>query len=215
MLSLLNKSGGDKAASNQTIPWRPDFRNVEQLPDTKTVRTTFFVNVLAIGVAGTLALFVAHREWTASNLRTSLADVEARIASTTPGSEKAQAAYKLFKAEETKFTEAYALVKDPFRFPDFLIHLGTILPHGVSIQRIDHRGVGQTILINSSVKGLDAAASDVASNFVKQLQTDPVLAVHFSAISLTNLGRNADAGSLNLELVFTFATNASKGAVKK
>ena len=64
--------------------------------------------------------------------------------------------------------------------------------------------------------GIDAAAGDVASHFVKQLQSDAVLAQHFAAIELTNLGRNAQDASLNLELVFTFKGNpALKGGAKK
>lgn len=211
MLSLLNKSGGDKAAA-QSIPWRPDFRDVTQLPDTKTVRTSFFVNLVAVVVTGALALFVTQREWEVVNLRESLADVETRIAHLKPESEKAQAAYKLFQAEEKKFQEAYALVSDPFRFPDFVMHLGTIMPPDVSVRRIDFRGPDQNVLVTCSVKGLAASASDVASAFVKQLQTDSNLAAHFRVIEMTNIGRNVEENSLSLELVFTFKSNVPKGA---
>jgi len=214
MLSLLNKSGGGKAAL-QSIPWRPDFRDVSQLPDTKTVRTSFFVNLVAVGFTGALALYVAQREWAVAGLESSLADVEERIQAATPASEKAQAAYKLFQAEEAKFKEAFAYVSDSFRLQDFLMHLGTILPVDVSVRRVDYRGPGQTVVVAGSVKGLDAAASDLASKFVKQLQTDPVFAGHFASITLTNLGRNAEEGSLNLELVFAFKKPDAKGGAKK
>lgn len=214
MLSLLNKSRGDKAAV-QIIPWRPDFRDVAQLPDTKTVRTDFFVNLVAVVLAGSFALYVAQREWSILGLNQSLADVEERIAAARPASEKAQAAYKLFQAEEAKFNEAFALVRDPFRLQDFLVHLGSVLPPGVSVRRIDFRGPGQNVFLAGSVKGLDAAASDVASAFVKQLQSDKVLANFFESVTLTNLGRNVDEGSLNVELVFAFAKADAKGAVKK
>lgn len=214
MLSLLNKSRGDKAAA-QVIPWRPDFRDVSQLPDTKTVRTDFFVNVIAVAFTGALALYVAQREWAVLGLKESLADVEARIASVKPASEKAQAAYKVFQAEEAKFNEAFALVRDPFRIQDFLTHLGSVLPPGVSVRRIDFRGPGQNVFLAGSVKGLDAAASDVASAFVKQLQADKVLANYFELVKLENIARNVDEGSLNVELVFAFKKPAVKGAAKK
>lgn len=211
MLSLLNKSGGDKAAA-QVIPWRPDFRDVSQLPDTKTVRTNFFVNVVAIAVTGALALFVAQREWEVFNLRSGLNDLDSRIAQNKAASEKAQASYKLFQAEEKKFAEAHLLVKSPFRFPDFILHLGQILPPGVSVQDIEYRGPDQNVLVTGVVKGLDAAASDLASVFVKQLQSDPALAEHFRAIELGNIGRNVEEGTQNLYLVFTFKSNLPKGA---
>lgn len=203
MLPLLKKPGAEKSAAG-ALPWRPDFRDVSSLPDTKTVRTSFFVNVMALGATGALALFVAQREWAAASLRHSLGDVEARIAAATPDSEKAVAAYKVFQTEEAKFNEAFALVREPFRFQAFLLHLGSVLPSDVRIGRVDFRGPGQTLVVHGSVKGLDAAASDVASNFVKQLQADAELATYFTSITLTSLGRNADEGSLNLELVFAF-----------
>lgn len=215
MLSLLKKSGAQKAAL-QTIPWRPDFRDAASLPDTKTVRTAFFLNLVASAVAGGLLLYVAQRELAISSLRKSLDDLEARIAATRAGSEKAKVTFQQFRAEEAKFNEAFAFVRDPFRLQDFVLHLGSTLPFDVSVRRIDYRGIGQNLVVAGSVRGLDAAASDVASSFVQQLQTDPVLAVHFSAITLTNLGRNADEGSLNLELAFAFKGKpAPKGPVKK
>lgn len=214
MLSLLKKSGAEKSAGGE-FPWRPDFRDIAQLPDTKTVRTTFFVNVLAVAVVVALTLFVAQREWAIASLEHSLADVEARIASAAPDSEKAVANYKRFQAEEAKFNEAFAFVRDPFRLQNFIIRLGSVLPSGVSINRVDYRGPGQTVLVTGSVKGIDAAASDVASNYVKQLQADPEFSRYFSSVTLTNLGRNADAGSLNLELVFVFKKPEVKGVAKK
>jgi hypothetical protein len=203
MLSLLKKSGGDKAAT-RTIPWRPDFRDFEQLPDVKTVRAALYVNIAAIAVTALVVLLVVQREWSVISLRNTLANVETDIEQTQPKSESARAAFTQFQAEERRFREAHALVSDPFRLADFLVHLGTINPLDVNVRRVDFRGPGQTLTILGAVRGLDAAASDVASQFVRQLQTDPVLKTHFEAISLTNLGRNVDEGSLNLELVFTF-----------
>jgi hypothetical protein len=216
MLSLLKKPGADKSAESAALPWRPDFRDVSSLPDTKVVRTDFVVNLVALVITGGLALFVAQREWAVVSLRNMLAEVEARIADAAPDSEKAVAAYKLFQAEETKFNEAFALVREPFRFQHFLAHLGSVLPANVRIGRVDYRGLGQTVVVHGSVKGLDAAASDAASNFVEQLQQDAEFARYFPSITLTSLGRNADEGSLNLELVFAFPKpEVKKGPVKK
>lgn len=220
MLSLLNKSAADKASA-QTVPWRPDFRNVSQLPDTKTVRTGFFVNLVAISIAGALGLYVAQREWEVAGLRSDLENVETRISEAKPESDKAQATYKLFQAEEKKFTEAYALVRDPFRFPDFLVHLGSLQPSAISLRRVDFRGLAQNVLVSASISGLDAAASDQASAYVKLLQSDAKLAEHFRAIEMSSIGRNVEGNSLNLELVFTFKSNepkaakGAKGAAKK
>jgi hypothetical protein len=215
MLSLLKKSGGEKNGP-RAIPWRPDFRDPSSLPDTKTVRTHFFLNIVAASVTCALVIYVVQREFGVASLRESLADVEMRITHAAPRSEKAQVAYKAFQAEEAKFNEAFAFVRTPFRLQDFLLHLGKIMPPGVAVRRVEHRGVEQAITLYGAVRGIDAAAGDVASSFVKQLQSDPVLAQHFAVVDLTNLGRNAQDASLNLELVFTFKGNpALKGGAKK
>ena len=214
MLSLLNKSGG-KAESAQTLAWHPNFRNAEQLPDTKTVRTKFFVNAVAITVLAALSLFVAQREFELASLRGQLADVEIQLTEATKPSEKAIADYKLYKEQEKRFNEAYVLVRDPFRVSEFFMHLGSILPRGVKVKRVDFRGAGQPINVTGSVRGLDAAASDVASEFVKTLQADKGFAVNFSAITLINLGRNVDEGNMNFELSFVFKPAAKEANAKK
>ena len=45
---LLSKKSDDQ--SEEEPLWHPNFRNYERLPDTKVVRTTFFVNTAAIAV---------------------------------------------------------------------------------------------------------------------------------------------------------------------
>lgn len=219
MLSLLKKPAGDKAAAGQaSIAWRPDFRDVASLPDIKTVRTSFFVNTIAIGVASALLLFVAQREWSVMALRKSLEDVEARIAATEPDSNKAKAMFAKFQVEDKKFSEVEKFVSDTFRLPDFVLRIGQILPTGVSIRRVDFKGPGKEILVTGSVEGLDSSASDIASSFVKLLQADEVLKKEIVSITMANLGRNVEEGALNMELIFTLKPlpgSAVKGKAKK
>lgn len=219
MLSLLKKSAGDKSAAGQVaIAWRPDFRDLASLPDIKTVRTSFFVNTVAVGLASALLLFVVQREWSVMGLNNSLEDVEARIAETEPESNRAKAAFAKFQEEEKKFNEVQAFTEDTFRLPDFILRLGEIMPAGVSIRRVDYRGPGKDILVTGSVEGLDSSASDVASGFVKLLQSDESLGKNIASVSLANLSRNVEEGALNLELLFALKplpSAAAKGKAKK
>ena len=57
MLSLTKKSDSEPVAAPL---WHTNFRNFEQLPDTKVVRTTFFVNTAAIAIAAGLLLWLGH-----------------------------------------------------------------------------------------------------------------------------------------------------------
>ena len=61
MLSLLKKKKKPDAAASEApqVPaWHPNFRNYQQLPDIKVVRTAFFVNGAAVFVALGLAVAV-------------------------------------------------------------------------------------------------------------------------------------------------------------
>jgi hypothetical protein len=201
MRSLLNKKKAG-AARPEGHAWHPDFRNVSRLPDTKTVRTKFFVNVIAIAVTVALSLYIALHELDYSALKSDLEAVEADIEVKQPLSTKAVAAFKVFQAEEKAFNEAYGVVKDPLSFPDLLMQLGSLLPRNVRIERVNFAGRDSSLTVSGSVRGLDAAASDVASEFVKMLQADESLKEMFAAITLTNLGRNVAEGNMSFELNF-------------
>lgn len=212
-MSLFNKSGG-KAELNRAHAWHPNFRNVEQLPDTKTVRTRFFVNVTAIAATVALGLFVAIREANLASLRGELETVEAEISETKSPSDKAIQEFRKYQAEEKRFAGANTLVSNAFRFSDFLIHMAEILPQGVKVSRVDFRGTNEVVNLSGSILGLDASASDIASEYVKTLQADDMVKTHFSTVTLTNLGRNVAEGNMNFDLVLAFKKAPAAGGQK-
>ena len=213
MLSLLKKKSASKSSFEVApTPWRPDFRNVEALPDIKTVRTSFFFNTTTVAITAALLLYVVQREWTAFSLSRSLADLESRIATAEPASKKAVDAYALFQAEEKKFREAQVLAKDSFRLSDLFLELGDTLPEGVRLGRLDLRGPAHSVLLGGSVTGVDVAASARVSQYEKALQEDPRLAEWFAPIILTNVGRNAATSTLDFEILMTFKKPDAKAA---
>lgn len=198
----LPKKTGKKNEVNQASAWHPNFRNPEQLPDTKTVRTKFFVNIIVIAITSALVLSVALREFKLHALRVQLADVEGQILASTKPSGAAIAAYKLFQAEEKIFNDAYSLVKHPFRFSDFIIRLGEVMPPGVKVRRIDYKGLGGGVIVAASVSGLDAKASNDVSAFVRLMQSDAFLTRDFPVVTLTGLARSVADESMGFELTF-------------
>jgi len=65
MLSLTKKSDAQVASPL----WHTNFRNFERLPDTKVVRTTFFINTAAVALTLGLLLWLGYREYHLYNLR--------------------------------------------------------------------------------------------------------------------------------------------------
>lgn len=202
MLARFKKSGSaDKA---KELAWHVDFRDVAALPDTKTVRTNFLINTVVFGALAALVLFVWHRESALADLRADIAALDAEIAAAQGLSDKVIAEYKLFQAEEAKFREAASGAAHTFRFGEFVTHLAKCFPVGVKANRIDFRGLESSIVVSGDVQGQDVQASETASRLITALQEDMVFKQHFDSVKLTNVGRNAAAGSLDFEVVFNF-----------
>lgn len=197
---LLLKKNGQKNEGEQALAWHPNFRIVEQLPDTKTVRTKFFVNIVAVAIALAFLLFISLREFRIHALNVQLSDLEAQVSDVTKQSSVSVGVFKLFQAEEKLFKEAHALVENPFSFADFMIRLGEVLPPEINITRVDYKGSTSGVGLSASAKGLDADASDLVSSFVQKVQADNVLSRDFSAVKLTGIARNVADGRLNFEL---------------
>lgn len=203
MLLRRNKTSG-KTAKSESIAWHPNFRDPSRLPDTKTVRTKFFVNAVAVTIALGLTLSTVNREITLASARSDLASLELRIADSAPANTKALADFKRYQDEEKQFNTATASFKSSFSYPDLLVTLATLLPNGVKISRAEYRGVGQNINIAGSVRGLDTNASDLASSFVKSLQENQYFKKNFASIALTGISRDAAEGNMIFEIALSF-----------
>lgn len=219
MLSLTNKTGSkssSKVKGQTALAWHVDFRQTEALPDTKTVRTQFFVNATALFVAASLILFIGLREWKVASLGNDIDDMNAQIAKVEASSAQVVKNFHVFQVQEKRFKDAYAVVGGIFSMPDFLIELGALLPPGTKIRRIEYRGEKNGLTLVGTVEGLDADASDRASAFVQKLKDDKGLAKYFANITLASLGRNMSEGVLNFELNCSFPVVAApKPAAKK
>src|SRR5687767_12813619 len=110
MLSLLKKKSNAEAAP--AVPaWHPNFRNFEKLPDTKVVRTAFFVNFAAITLALAAVVYFGLQEWRLRGVQAQVALVQAQIDRDKKVSDQAVALFKKFQAEEAKILEVDTFVK--------------------------------------------------------------------------------------------------------
>lgn len=215
MLALLKKNKSQTNSKDAGAAWRPDFRNVGLLPDTKTVRTSFMMNIIVFTLLSGSVLFSVYREFTLAAVKRHVASAEEQINTAKGPSNMALAEYKKFQAEEKKLADARSLVASNFSFPDYLIHLASLMPGGVRAGRVEFRGTGQSITVTGSIDGQDAVASETANGFITSLQQDEDFKNIFSSISNSNLGRNATTGTLNFELIFTFKKPAAPTPAKK
>jgi len=194
--------------------WHPNFRNYEKLPDTKVVRTNFFINAAAITVAAALVLVTGYRELRIRDLSRQVASTQGEIDRNQKQSNEAERLSKVFADEEKKFTEAAAFTASPLSSSELVLLLGQTLPKEVQIELVDVRygdGPGAQCLLRGLVSGTKDQASGACSSYVDTLRTTPRFAAVFDSVSLNSI--NPDArGLLNFEIVMKFK---SAGKEKK
>lgn len=199
MLSLLKKPTSEVAVSASPA-WHPDFRNYERLPDTKVVRTSFLINGLMVLMTGILITIFCHQAVLLREVKSQASHWQKEIDRDTTPSAQAITLYKKFQAESAKIMEVKAFVSSRPVVSDILVHIGETLPDYLAIDRLD---LGNTTLtLRASVRGAPDQASGRASTYLQQLKTDDFFSARFSDISLVNLNRNPQTGSLALDLSF-------------
>jgi hypothetical protein len=198
----------DPAAS--VVPaWHPNLRNAQGLPDTKVVRTAFFVNGAAIVVAIALLLYLGHQEWSLHEVHKQIADLQRDIDRDKRESAAAVRLYGDFKAEEAKTLEVADFVTSKPLLSEIILRLGKITPKRIAFDALDFRGT--SVSIKATVKGAPDRASGDASAYEKQLRADKVLGPMFSDVNLLTMRRNAVNGRLVIEILCNF----NKGLKRK
>ncbi len=207
MLSLPKKSS-EKGAAASAPAWHPNFRNFAQLPDTKVVRTSFFINGIAVVVASILLLLVGYQEYRLANVRKEIKNAEQQIERDKVGSKAAIDLYGKFLAEEKKIKELAAFAgEERIKLSELILRLGSTLPRDVALDRVEARE--NDLIIRAYVKGTSDQAGAAVSNYVEQLQRDPELVSRFT-ISTTNVARDSIGQRMVLDLLFKPKAPAKK-----
>jgi hypothetical protein len=213
-MSPLSKRKSEAPAAATAMPsWHPNFRNFERLPDTKVVRTAFFVNGVAAVIAAIALLWVCYQQYQLHDLNRQIGVWQQQIDRDRPGSQRTVALYKKFQVEQSRVNEVETFLQSRPVISALLLRLGATLPKPMALDLFDLRSDG--VVLRATVQGSPDEASGRASTYLTQLRDDPALADYFDDMSLTNLSRNAQTGRLDIELFLRLHQTAKKGAAKK
>jgi len=200
-LSLTKRSDDQPAVAPV---WHPNFRNFERLPDTKVVRTTFFVNTAAIVVAVSLLLWLGSREYNLYSLKEQIAATQKVIDANMRQSQEAIRLTKQFADEEKKLTEAVNFQWAAINPSELITVLGESLPKEIVLEFVESRVTETTatwtVLLKGSVAGTPDQASGVVSTYVDMLKAHPRLGKIFESIVLNNLSRGANPSFLAFDI---------------
>ncbi len=206
MLSLLQKS--DQSAGSLAPAWHPNFRDHERLPDTKVVRTQFFVNFVAIAVAACLLLYFSYQEYRINSLGHQVADWQAQIDTNRKSSEQTVALAKKFADEEKKIDELNGFLKQRLVLSQFLQHLGNSMPPNLAFDIVDVRDTG--VDLRGIAAGTPDEASGHTSAYVEQLKQDKALNAIFEDVVLNRLERDQANGRLTFDVFLRFKGAGTK-----
>jgi hypothetical protein len=210
MPSLLKKKP-EADGSSEMPPWHPNLRNFARLPDTKVVRTAFFINGAFAFLAAGLLLWFAYQEYELHNLDRQIADWDRQISRDKKDSDQFIALYGKFQTEQARINEVDAFVKSRPPISQLLMHLGETLPKDIALDAYEQQMTG--VVLRGTVRGSPDEASGYASAYLDQLRADPTLNLVFDDFSFAGSGvsRNA-AGRISVQLLLHFRT--PKGAKK-
>ncbi len=200
MLSLKKKSD----AQPLTAPlWHPNFRDFERLPDTKVVRTTFFINTAAVAAAVAMLLWFGFREYDNHNIGQQITEANRQIENNRKQSDEAIKLAKAFADEEKKISEAIAFMQVPISPMQFVAVLGETLPKNISIEYIDSRIIdpkNSQFQIRGRVAGSPDLASGITSSYVDALRANERFIEVFSSVTLNRLDRDPAGGFMIFEI---------------
>lgn len=206
-MALPLKKKGDAAVV--VVPaWHPNIRIAENLPDTKVVRTAFFVNGAAMLVAIALALYLGIQEWKLHEVNKQIADWQRQIDRDKKQSVDAVKLYQDFKLEEAKTAEVVEFLGSKPVLSDIILRLGAITPKKIAFDSLDFRDTG--VMIRATVKGAPDRASGDASAYEKQLRADKVLGPMFEQVNLLTMRKNTATNRLVIEIFCDYKKGAKK-----
>lgn len=200
MLSLSKKS--DDRAGVEPL-WHPDFRNFERLPDTKVVRTTFFINAAAIATTLALLMWLGYREFHIRTLEQQIAEAEHTIDTNAKQNKEALRLSQIFTDEEKKLDAAASFVSTPLSITEFIQVLGNSLPPEILIESVDARLSSprdRFYVLRGLVAGTRDKASGSASAYVDTLRANPQLKIVFASITPDRIAPDGTTGLLSFEI---------------
>jgi hypothetical protein len=203
----LTRTKKSDAAVVAAPSWHPNLRIVESLPDTKVVRTAFFVNGIAMVVAIALALYLGIQEWKLHEVNKQIDDWQRQIDRDKKQSEEKVALYQDFKMEEAKTAEVSDFVASKPVLSAIILRLGQVTPKKIAFDALDFRDTG--VSIKATIKGAPDRASGDASAYEKQLRTDAVLGPMFEEVNLLTMVKNP-TGRIVIEIFCQYNKGGKK-----
>ncbi|WP_221774700.1 hypothetical protein [Pelagicoccus albus] len=181
--------------------WRPDFRDLEDLPELRAVRTQFFLPTLFLVIAGVTIVFSVLREVHVKNIQQNIESLKVEIASY---QEKHDAKVELnsgFMNTTRTLDEIVQFRSGRLLGSDFLLAVSSRLLEGMYLSRIEY--IEGRASIEGNLKVSAEEASRLVDKFMVSLEEADVLQGLLDDYKLTSLERSAGGAHFNFRIEVT------------
>ena len=193
-------------------PWRPDFRNIDSLPDTKVIRTGFLLNFVGICVAATCLIMYGYRELTLQGLSKSVRELQAQVESATTADRQYLDLNKKFVQGAELLSEVIAFDTEPVKYHAFLAEVEKSVQTGMQLTGIilQHSGAepGKSgippfhiELVGRVLENAPVTPAQVLNNFQTSIKGLPSLAGKEMEMEMVRFNRNNEFGYFDFTLL--------------
>ena len=183
-----------KRQEQAPLYWRPDFRDREQLPDIKTIRTGFFLSALAATLAAMTLIFVGIREYKIMNLKGNIEEIQKEIDVYRVENALIVNKNKAFRENILKIQEIVAFVDEKAVSSDLIMDVAGALSGGMVFRKFEYKEA--TARFEGTIPS--KVDSDNALNgFIENLKAIESLNTRFKKFNQTSVVRQKESGDVD------------------
>lgn len=188
-----------KTVASNAYNWRPNFRNYDDLPDLRAVRTQFFFPAISLCIAAVFTVFILFQEFRAMEIRGDIEALEQEIASYEERhSEKVKLNAEFMKISRT-IDEVLEFEDNRLVGSDFLLTLSSSLVEGMYLKRVEY--LANQAIVEGSVQIAAAEASQIVNDYLQEIEEKDALQGMLTEYKLTSLARGGgDRISFRIEI---------------
>lgn len=187
MIKLPKKSG-----SARSYNWRPNFRDLESLPESRVVRTRFFLPTFAVVVASLFSAYILFQEYRAMRIGEDIKVLEAEIATHEERHDEKVKYNAEFMEISRRLSEVVEFKQGRLVASDLLLSLSSRLLDGMYLEQVDYMEGRANIQGNVLVSAEEA--SRLVNEYLKSIEEADVMQGLLDEYKLTSLER-AGAGT--------------------
>jgi len=195
-------------------PWRPNFRNPEELPDTKAIRTDFLFNFVSIFLAVLLLGYAAFVEYNLQSYRSELAGIAEQL-------QKTETENNRNLALNGRFTKVSGVVKEvndfmtvPYLPSELLKGFTEIRPEEMIMDSLNSNATMMTVagrrqelryqvvMMGTIQDSVANPASSIITDYQRTARQIEVLQPKLEEINLVRFARNDELGVFTFTLEF-------------